>query len=70
MKGQVWLTLLQGGAPGRERVQLAYKYYFTFGLIRGLYRTSYWDYKPTFTSLGGGGHHLVMAQLWFMMVSN
>ena len=38
----------QGGAPGRERVQLVQISTITFGLIRGLYRTSYWDYKPTY----------------------
>ena len=30
----------------------------SLGLIRGLYRTSYWDYKPTYN--WGGGHHLVV----------
>ena len=39
--------------------KLVYKYYITRVDERGLYRTSCWDYKPTFTSLtftslGGG----------------
>ena len=56
-KNRGGFTQLQGGAPIRERVQVVYKYYFTRVREWGLYRTSYWDYKPTFTSLGG--HHLV-----------
>ena len=37
-------------------VQLVYKYYFTRVDEWGLYRTSYWDYKPI--NISGGGHHL------------
>ena len=44
----------QGGAPVRELCWFIST--ISLGLIRGLYRTSYWDYKPRFTSLGG--HHL------------
>ena len=38
----------RGGAPVRERVQLVNISTISLGLIRGLYRTSYWDYKPTY----------------------
>ena len=38
-------------------------YYFTRVDEWGLYRTSYWDYKPTFTSLGG--HHFEDIIWWF-----
>ena len=40
------LVTVQGGAPVRERVQLAYKYYFT--RVYGGYIYSYWEYKPTY----------------------
>ena len=54
MPTKVWIDFklstnkkIQGGAPVRERVQLVYVSTISLGLIRGLYRTSYWDYKPT-----------------------
>ena len=37
---------LQGGAPVRERVQLVYKYYFTFGFM-GVISIVNGDYKIT-----------------------
>ena len=54
-------NVAQGGAPVRERVQLVNISTISRLGWWGLYRTSYWDYKPTFTSLGG--HHLASIQL-------
>ena len=51
--------------PSSElREKLVYKYHFTRVDEWGLYRTSYWDYKPTFTSLGGGTTLLRSTVVW------